>query len=163
MGLDMYMSIRKYESLSSYDENFKEKVSGFYPPELQAFQQKNSERNFLSKETEYQVGYWRKANAIHNWFVENCADGKDECQPIHVNKDELQELLDTCQKVLKDHSKAEELLPTQSGFFFGSTDYDGWYFEDLQYTVELLTDILEFLSQEHPKGIYYDVVYQASW
>ena len=22
--------------------------------------------------------YWRKANAIHNWFVENCQEGVDE-------------------------------------------------------------------------------------
>ena len=26
-----------------------------------------------------QVGYWRKANQIHNWFVENVQDGEDDC------------------------------------------------------------------------------------
>ena len=33
---------------------------------------------------------------------------------------------------MADNSKAEELLPTCSGFFFGSTDYDEYYFEDLK-------------------------------
>ena len=31
-----------------------------------------------------QVGYWRKVNAIHNWFIENLTDGEDNCQPIYV-------------------------------------------------------------------------------
>jgi hypothetical protein len=33
---------------------------------------------------------------------------------------------------------AKELLPTQAGFFFGSTDYDEYYYEDLVYTRDLL-------------------------
>ena len=37
-----------------------------------------------------------------------------------------------CNQVLKDHSKAEELLPTMSGFFFGSTDYDDYYYKDVE-------------------------------
>ena len=30
-------------------------------------------------ETHEEVGYWRKANAIHGWFVRNVQNGKDDC------------------------------------------------------------------------------------
>lgn len=139
---------------------------------------------YLYKET-YEIGYWRKANAIHNWFVKNLADDVDNCQKVYVSSDNLQELLDTVNKVLasielvdakiangqtlkngqwetvwvdgqtiKDSSVAERLLPTGSGFFFGSTDYDQYYVDDLEETKK----ILEVALAED--GEYY---YQASW
>lgn len=100
------------------------------------------------------IGYWRKANAIHKWFLGFLKDGEEDCcQKIYVDGDKILELVDLCKQVLADHSKAEKLLPTQSGFFFGSTDYDEWYFDDLERTIEMLKDtkpVEEF-------------VYQASW
>ena len=100
--------------------------------------------------------YWRKANAIHNWFVEKCQGGVDECQPSSVTRAQLEELIETCKKVLANHDLAEQLLPTQSGFFFGSTDYDDWYFEGLKYTVEEIETIL--LNVNNKKFIY-----RSSW
>lgn len=50
---------------------------------------------------EEEVGYWRKANAIHSWFVRNCARGEDDCKPVDVELSQLQELLETCKKVVK--------------------------------------------------------------
>lgn len=64
-----------------------------------------------------QVGYWRKVNAIHSWFIENLADGEDNCQPIYVPRSSLIDLKIACEQVLADHSKADEILPTGSGFF----------------------------------------------
>lgn len=84
------------------------------------------------------VGYWRKANAIHRWFVQNVQDGKDDCEDYFVSTDKLIQLLDLVDKVLKDHSKATELLPTQEGFFFGNTAYGDDYFEDLVITKAIL-------------------------
>ena len=46
-----------------------------------------------------QVGYWRKANQIHNWFVENVQNGVDDCGAYEVNEYQLQELLDLCEEV----------------------------------------------------------------
>ena len=44
---------------------------------------------------------WRKANQIHNWFVENVQDGIDDCSYHNeVTKEILEELLDICQRVL---------------------------------------------------------------
>jgi len=86
--------------------------------------------------------YWRKVNSIHNWFVENVQDGVDECQEVDVDTDKLKELLETIKKVLADHSLAKELLPTGERFFFGSTDYDEWYWKDLENTVKPLEECI---------------------
>jgi hypothetical protein len=47
-----------------------------------------------------EIGYWRKANAIHGWFVNNLADGVDECQQIPVSVTDLLLLKSACEKVL---------------------------------------------------------------
>lgn len=48
-----------------------------------------------------QVGYWRKANHIHNWFVNNVQNGEDDCNSYIVTKEKLINLLDVCKKVLE--------------------------------------------------------------
>ena len=97
--------------------------------------------------------YWRKANAIHNWFVQHVQHGEDNCAEYYVDTTKLKELVSTCKKVLRNHNLADELLPTQSGFFFGNTDYDEYYFNQLRVTVDALKDIDENAS-------YY---YSSSW
>ena len=44
------------------------------------------------------VMYWRKANHIHTWFVENCQDGEDNCERAHVSRDQLDELATLCER-----------------------------------------------------------------
>jgi len=100
--------------------------------------------------------YWRKANHIHKWFVDNVQDGKDECHDAYVTHEQLQELLATCRQVQEDPSRAAELLPTQSGFFFGSTAYDEYYKEDVDATVDTLTSLLAEDSDA-------DFYYRSSW
>ena len=85
-----------------------------------------------------ELGYWRKANAIHKWFVDNVQDGVDECQESYVTTEQLQQLWDIVKLVQGDHALAPTLLPTESGFFFGSTEYDSYYFEDLEDTRHIL-------------------------
>ncbi len=64
---------------------------------------------------------------------------------------------DICKQVLEDRSKADELLPTRDGFFFGSTEYDEDYFEDLEETVAKIEAIsLDDISD-------CDLLYNASW
>lgn len=136
-----------------------------------------------------EIMYWRKANAIHKFFIENCAGGVDDCKEIYVAKDKLLMLHDLCKQVIegselvegnvqngkkmvngkweqqwqkgkfiKNPSIAMKLLPTGEGFFFGSTQYDEWYYNDIKETF----DMLEKLLEEDPDltGDYY---YQASW
>lgn len=157
MGLDMFLSLRKEEYVSDYSDG-KEVV---YPKELAEFEKEIIKKSFrfVSKQTSYNIGYWRKANAIHNWFVEECADGVDECQDIVVERKQAERLLDLCNQVLIDHSLAEELLPCKSGFFFGSTEYNEWYFMDIEYTRKTLKMAVKFLAQNDD----YKLVYNASW
>lgn len=104
------------------------------------------------------VGYWRKANEIHNWFVENVQCGKDDCGSYKVDKQMLLDLLDVCEIVLYNPDNAEELLPTRSGFFFGSTDYDEWYFHDIKYTIETIKNVIKETDFDTQ-----DIYYSSSW
>ena len=109
--------------------------------------------------------YWRRANAIHKWFVDTTQDGIDECEPSFISIKQLQDLLDLVNRVLvykndpeKLKSTAESLLPTQQGFSFGSCNYDEEYLYDLKITQSFLQ---QFLNQSDLEE--YDYIYQASW
>jgi len=137
MGLDMYLEkeyyTKNWEYMSAEEKHTITILKGDKPSEIPV-------EKICSIITEEM--YWRKANAIHQWFVKNVQDGEDDCGDYYVDTDQLQELLNIVVEVLADHSKATELLPTQSGFFFGGTEYDKYYFKDLEYTREGLTRIL---------------------
>lgn len=104
-----------------------------------------------------EVMYWRKANAIHKWFVDTVQGGVDECEPHAVTAGELLELKTACSLVLENRDLADELLPTENGFFFGSSEYSEWYFENLARTVNQLDDLLAEASEDEV------FVYQSSW
>lgn len=108
---------------------------------------------------------WRKANAIHEWFVIHTQNGQDECQPSFVDKEQFEELLTACQKVLsfKDNQvdleiAAKTYLPTATGFFFGSQNYDDYYIQYLEETADLIKNILK----DNDFDTYY-YIYHASW
>lgn len=62
----------------------------------------DEEHKYPHKSIEEQVGYWRKANQIHRWFVEHVQDGEDDCQYHHeVTREDLVELMQTCQMVIE--------------------------------------------------------------
>ena len=159
MGLDMYLYFKK----EKYTSHFRESGS-FYPQNIKDFEEDINIRNFASalQSEKYQVAYWRKANAIHKWFVDNCAEGVDECQEIKVGLAQLIELRDLCKEVMENNSLAKDKLPTQNGFFFGSTKYDDWYFEDIEYTIHIFDKIISFIGNQNDKERY-EIVYQASW
>lgn len=109
------------------------------------------------------VAYWRKVNAVHSWFVENVQEGRDECQQSYVRRDQLVELRAVVLTAIDayrggDMQAAEEVLPTRSGFFFGSTAMDDGYLADLDDTVGQLDRVLN-----HPRSEQVDYYYQASW
>ena len=154
MGLDMYFYLRKYESQSKWDE--KAAVLN-YDEDLKGLENYIFKRNFKSVETKYQVGYFRKFNALHSYIVKTFANGVDECQEIYLSKKDLNKLLDALKSVSKDN--ASQVLPTQTGFFFGSQNYDEYYFEDVKEAIELITKMLEVMNSNNK----WSACYEASW
>lgn len=156
MGLDMYLKAQKYVSKMNYEteppSNYPDynKIASLYP-ELDT-------DNIYGYEISRTIAYWRKANQIHQWFVDNCQDGEDDCKLYYVDRPQLEELLNLCKQVKANQGKAEDLLPPQAGFFFGSTDIDDYYWADIDDTIVQLSAILE-----NEKLKEYDFYYQSSW
>ena len=106
-----------------------------------------------------EVAYWRKANAIHQWFVDNVQNGEDNCGTYReLTITDLMRLRNLAQKVHDDPDLAEDLLPTQHGFFFGSTEYDEWYMDKIDNTIEQIDRILE-TTDFNTEALYYS----SSW
>ena len=154
MGLDMYLSAKKYMSryFDPADSNKIASINELFGVEG------NEDGDYGAQEVTFRVAYWRKANAIHQWFVDNVQDGVDECQEAHVPREKLQELMELCEKIVADPESGEDLLPTQGGFFFGSTEYDDWYMADVKHTAERIKKILD--DSAFAKSDFY---YQATW
>lgn len=102
--------------------------------------------------------YWRKANAVHAWFVRNVQEDKDECKIARVPFDKLIELMNICKEIIYDWSKASKLLPTKDGFYFGNVDYSDDYKDDILMTYCELRSI--YLSKGSQNDFFY---YRSSW
>ena len=105
------------------------------------------------------IGYWRKDNAIHKFFIDNVQNGVDDQRTSLVQWSMICELRDACVKVLEtvkydddgkpvsiDADVAEEILPTQEGFFFGTYGYDERYIYGLEYTRDLINEIEKYIT-----------------
>jgi hypothetical protein len=143
MGLDQYLHAENYISGNSQKELLGE-----------ALRLVNAE-SFVddyvpSASISVRVGYWRKANQVHQWFVDNVQGGEDNCGRYHVSREQLRELLETCKQVRasKHPDVANDLLPPQVGFFFGSYEIDEWYWEQLDSTIVLLGRLLASVPEE---------------
>lgn len=99
--------------------------------------------------------YWRKANAIHKWFVDNVQEGTDDCGNYHVSREQLEELRDLILEAIdqKDSSK----LPPTSGFFFGSDRVDEYYWADLADTATEIEQVLKDFDEK------WEFEYHSSW
>jgi hypothetical protein len=206
MGLDMYLHAENYISQYDYTHNGntmnRELNIKHYTIDM------NSGMGHLPTEGGIRVSkvvlYWRKANAIHGWFVRELANDEDECQRILVSRDNLITLRDLCVNALANRDKAEPtqtprtiqikeailqaeqensgisaqiiaqiasqrvmsgnttavdndpLAPT-AGFFFGGTERDEYYYEELARTAESINSILAGADES------IDYYYQASW
>lgn len=57
-----------------------------------------------------------------------------------------------------NENEIAELLPTSSGFFFGSYEYDEYYFNDLRETIDVINNVLDETDFET-----YTITYCSSW
>ena len=168
-----------------------------------------------AKRITYEIGYWRKANAIHKWFIDNLS-GDEGCQGMVVTRGDLIELSKVCLEVKEildanemsntterrlgwarmipvsrdktnfpDNARYVEredgngyyvyadapcyseevqdkccaILPPCEGFFFGTTDIGGYYYETICDTLKIIERALDF--DEEGDDVYFE--YQASW
>lgn len=148
MGLDMYLNAREvindaFKDVEDYNNWWaNDGIPGLEPELGEAIE----------------VGYWRKVNAVHGWFVRNCQNGVDECQLSVVTREQLQQLYDICYQIIQKPSLASQLLPVTSGFFFGGSEYDEWYHNGVEQTAEI---IYKALHDDEYDDMYF--TYQSSW
>ena len=145
MGLDMFLKARRYASEYN-DAKLARDVA---------------EAAGLSKysdsvSVDVEIGYWRKANAVHAWFVDNAQKGVDDCRDAHVTREQLRTLRDLCVETLA--TRDSDLLAPRGGFFFGSLTVDEYYWEDIAKTRDILTNALEDPSLKNC-----DFYYSSSW
>jgi hypothetical protein len=153
MGLDMYLKARRH--LANFDFTPEEKKINNTIRE--ALNLGEFEDTFNHIMVEVEVMYWRKVNCVHKWFVDTVQKGEDDCGEYLVTRVELVALLDIVNDAIKN--KDSSILPTQVGFFFGSTEIDEYYWDDLERTSQGLTKIL---ANEELRTNY-SFFYQSSW
>ncbi len=160
MGLDMYLEARRF--VSGYSHSGEEEQKLFNELAKAVDMQDAHDERYIT--INVNVAYWRKANAIHEWFVKNVQGGEDDCKSYYVGREKLQELHDICRKVVAAGTQevAKELLPTASGFFFGAIEYDEYYFENVDWTAKRLAEILRTIPEKSGMtGV--DFYYSSSW
>ena len=166
MGLDMYLTKRTYIG-AEYEHR---EVAGKIDISIKG-NPVNINFNRVQSIVE-SIGYWRKANQIHNWFVQNVQNGDDDRGEHRVSRENFESLLADINTVLnakdtpEEEGAIEDLLPPTSGFFFGSTEIDEWYWKDLEDTKHLIGNILTEMDEDEKRQnawIGIDYYYSASW
>ena len=151
MGLDMYLKAKKTIPRAAAIVLHKAAPDDFTEwnnPWLKTKSQK--------VEAVTDAAYWRKANAVHGWFVKKIQDGVDDCGTYPVTAEQLEELRDACKAVLAGEAEEEHDLVPMSGFLFGPTDDKAWYTECLEHTAEQLDRVLKDYDG-------WAFQYQSSW
>ena len=158
MGLDMYLkrtnrTDHTIEELEAIDHETITPESPEAAPVLPIREYEYSD-GFYS--IFHEAAYWRKFNALHNWFVTRVQDDIDECQLSEIDDDTLVALIDDLRAVSKGEV-VEDLEPV-GGFFFGSTEKDDYYYERINEALNTIEDILK--NTDFKK---YRLFYRASW
>jgi hypothetical protein len=96
--------------------------------------------------------YFRKVNFVYAFFSNEMVN-----ESCIVDKTRIGQLKDACEDVLAHKGNvryAQRVLPTQGGFFFGSTEYDDWYWHDVK---DCLTKIKRlYKSMEEGEFVLWD-------
>jgi hypothetical protein len=165
MGLDMYLHAKKYVEKINWDKLDRDNDIGLDSPEVvnplwneivDTAGMSDVATDIYGVHVEVTCAYWRKANQIHKWFVDNVQGGNDNCGEYYVSNEKLNQLRETCRQAL--FAKDPSLLPPQAGFFFGSYDIDEWYWQDIKDTIKKIDRVLALPDMS--KLSFY---YTSSW
>ena len=154
MGLDQYLYATKYVSSAEWRP---EEVRAEFDSLVASMDAEKmvAKADIKSAVIQFRVGYWRKANQIHGWFVDNVQGGEDDCREYGVSRDQLQQLLQLCKEAVR--TKNANLLSPREGFFFGSSEVDQYYWGDISETIDLISYVLKNTPDD------YNFLYQSSW
>lgn len=120
------------------------------------------------------LGYFRKVNFLMSFF-----NYDENCEYKEITREQLQALRDVCAEISKmkpshyeitqyicggteevkvysnaDQKRCAELLPTQSGCFFGNTDYNQRYFNDVKDVFIWVYGVLSDLADDEVVLMY---------
>lgn len=172
MGLDQYLYARKFISGTDYSKKdgqftFSENPQLDTIIEPLGLTRKDIDNDTPSVIVSVKAYQWRKANQIHQWFVDNVQRGEDDCKDYYVSRDMLEQLLANLGEVLSIKNGThngdpditiEDILPTSEGFFFGKTEYDDYYWDEVERTYEAINALLNNHKFED-----FDFEYSSSW
>jgi hypothetical protein len=99
------------------------------------------------------VGYWHKFSSLHEWFVEYCQDGVDDCYKYIVDIEVLKALLYKLANINKKN--AGDILPYAKGY---SYKYDEHYFQRVDELKLFIMTLIEENDFEEKT-----LIYQSSW
>ena len=165
MGLDMYLHAKKYvekvnwQALHNNDElsmDSPEVVNPLWKDIVETSSMVDVAYDIYGVNVEVTCAYWRKANMIHAWFVDNVQGGNDDCGDYYVSQEKLEKLYEqVCEALSK---RDPNIFPPRAGFFFGSYDIDEWYWNSLKNTKKQLERI--FALPDYKKLSF---SYTSSW
>lgn len=97
------------------------------------------------------VASWNKTHQIREWFKNRSGHDCDSYLHFQIEKEDLAELVNDCKEVLKNHAKANELLPD----FYNKEKYSDSYYEELKDTISQCEKILESFDWDKQE-LWYD-------
>lgn len=141
---------------------------------------------------EEEVMYWRKANHIHGWFVDNVQGGKDDCGKYRVRKEQLVQLFGACEEVIRasklvdgmvtvgtmhsrEHPKG--IVQREPGKVIEDSTVaekllpvrQGFFFGSYEYDDGYLDDVIQTrewaarMLADIKNGVPGDIIYSSSW
>ena len=150
MGLDMYLEAKLH--LPPYSEELAPvrqaigQAIGYTPPT-----EKPDNDATLMEITgvTVRVGYWRKFDPLHQWFVSNVLESYDDCRSAYVSPEALAELEEQLDQVSDDPESASE--------HFVSEDDEPMSEGDVDYTLRIVVQAKKLQERG------WDITYRASW
>jgi len=135
------------------------------------------------------VGYWRKSNQIHGWFVKHCQDGEDDCRKHWISREKLTELLNLCKEVIEKSVLVDGKVSSGKTINKGSTEWvdilvdgkvvvnsqiaeellpcsEGFFFgnDDYdEYYIEDVQDTIKIIEKALKLPESWDFYYESSW
>lgn len=147
MGLDIYFNKKRTISEENQQEleKVKKQMDAIDALPFEEFQKHEEEYKELEAKFDIlnprtELAYFRKVNFLIHFF-----DYEENCEYVVIDKSLIEDLVDRCKKVLeaKTDEVSDKLLPSVSGFFFGNTDYNEYYYGDVEDVLAQFTTILK--------------------